>query len=324
MASHANKTAEIDDDIFDVDNAPAHSSRRDETDEYEEQSEVETAVEEPKATTADILSYLSVFIILLILIPATIVSTFEISNRLAFNDVIDQEIAQHKTELNHLDATLAKSNNTQKPKEARDALLSEINTLEKFKEVAHIISTTGAIPLEEDVFSFRELLVLKAKSIQGPSTLSSLLKGGTAIKKSKTLEESPFLAHIDGINRWVDKVTDLLVGFVCNYNSNSLLAIALILSCIIGTLTCHFKKEGGHPVLLRTIISGMVMGFVVYLILKGSKELVIAEGSAIKFSLDIYSSCFIALLAGLFADNVFRLLKALVGLIAIKATRRKR
>lgn len=329
MASRAVETEEIDDDIFDLDDSPKHTSssahtsshQADETDEYELE-EVEEE-EETKTTTADILSYLFVFIILLILIPATIVSTFEISSRLAFDDLIDQQIAQQKAALNELEATSAKSNQNSKPKESRETILSEIHTLEKFKEVAHIISTNGAIPLERDVFSFRELLILKAKSIQGTSVLSSLLKGEATMNKSKALAESPFLTRLHEINLWIDSVNDLLVGFVCNYNSNSLLAIALILSCIIGTLTCHFKKESGHPVLLRTIISGMVMGFVVYLILKGGRELLIEKGSDIKFSLDIYSSCLIALLAGVLADNFFRLLKAMVGLIAIKATRKR-
>ncbi|MBF0459834.1 MAG: hypothetical protein HQL87_00410 [Magnetococcales bacterium] len=274
--------------------------------------------EEPRAAvtpakTTDILSYLFIFFVLIILIPATIVSTFEISNRMDFVALLDKEIAKHKTDLVELDKSPPKTDTTQK---ARPALLSEISTLERFRESAHVIMANGAIPLEGDLFSFRDLVILKAKSVPGSSVLSSILHGESAINKSKYLENSPVLAGIRGMYLFIDNFNDVFFGFVGNYGSNSLLAFSLVLSSMIGALVCYFRSDVEPPFLLRGMISGLVMGFIVYLIIKGGRDL-FATGQAndLQFSLNLYGACLLALLAGSLADRVFRLFKALVGLL---------
>ncbi len=273
-------------------------------------------IEEKRVQTTDILAYLFVFLILIILIPTTIVATFEISNRVDFVSFIDKEIAKHKTEWNDLDKNQTKSDNNQK---AKAGVVSDINTLEKFREAAYVIMANGAIPLEGDVFSFRDLIVLKAKSSQGSSSLVSILHGDAAINKSKAMESSPVIARVHAINLFIDNLNDVFSGFVCNYNSNSLLAVSLILSSIIGSLAFHFRKDGGTSFLLRGIISGLVMGFIIYLVVKGGKNLFSAESEgAIKFSLNLYGSCLIAFLTGALADRLFRLLRSLVGLVGQK------
>ncbi|MBF0582921.1 MAG: hypothetical protein HQL80_01655 [Magnetococcales bacterium] len=278
--------------------------------------EEEYEEEEEGLTMLDVLSYLFVFIILIVLIPASIVSTFEISNRVAFTVSVDNEIAQHKTELQALESSHSKADNNQK---AKAALVSEIDLLEKFKQAAQVIIANGSIPLENDLFSFRDLLVLKAKSIEGNSSLSSVLQGKTAINKSKMLDGSPFILRIHEFNVFIDNINDLFVSFVCNYNSNSLLAISLILSCVIGALAGHFNRDDGYPFLLRSMISGVVMGFLVYLIAKGGAGLIDGQGKNHSFSLTLYGSCLASFLAGVFANRFFGLLRSLTSLFGGKS-----
>ncbi|MEO5363247.1 MAG: hypothetical protein H7838_06440 [Magnetococcus sp. DMHC-8] len=273
-------------------------------------------VAERKSTVTEVLAYLFILLVLLLLVPATIVSTFEIANRVDFIAYLDKELARHKTELGELDKMQTKADPNQK---ARTALVAEVNALEKFREAAYVITANGAIPLTGDLFSFRDLIVLKAKSAQGASPLAAILQGDAAINKSKSAEGSPVIAHIHKVNQFVDNLNDAFSGFVCHYSSNSLLAVSLILSSIIGSLACYFNRNGESPLLLRGIISGLVMGFIVYLVVKGGRDIFMAgKEHDLSLSLNLYGSCLAAFLAGTLADRLFRLLRSLLGLLGQK------
>ncbi|MEO5339653.1 MAG: hypothetical protein H7837_03900 [Magnetococcus sp. MYC-9] len=266
---------------------------------------------EKKSTVADLLSYCVLLLLLLMLVPATIIATFEISNRVDFVALVDQEIAKQKSDLADLEKSGAKPDTVQK---ARSSVLTEINTLEKFKEAARMIMANGAIPLENDVFSFRDLTVLKAKSSQGSSLLASILTGESVINKSKQQENFPVIAFLRGISLSLDHFNDLFFGFINNYSSNSLMASSLIFSSIIGALVC-FRKEGGAPFLLRFLLSGLVMGFVVYLIIKGGRNLFFfGRESDYTLSLDLYNACLLAFFAGMLAERIFRLFRSVLGI----------
>lgn len=269
---------------------------------------------ESPLTFTDVLAYLFVFFLLAGLISATIISTFEVANRLDFISQVDQELLKNQKVLVDLEKNHAKGETQQKSK---TALLSEISTLEKFREAARVIIASGAIPLERDVFSFRDLIILKAKSIQGNSILTSIFHGDVAINKGKSLEHSPVIARLREMCIMIEDFTDVFFGLICNYSSNSLMAISLVFSSIIGSMVCYYRKEGGGPFLLRIIISGMVMGFIVYIIVKGGKDFFILEKDLeYTFSLNLYSACLIAVLAGTLADRVFRLFRSLIGVFS--------
>ena len=260
---------------------------------------------------SDVLAYLVVFLILSLLIPATIMATFEVTNRLDFVAQVDQEIFKFKKELSDLEKNSAKAESNQK---SRAAVLAEIGTLEKFREAARIIIMSGAIPLEKDLFSFRDLIILKAKSMQGNSLLTAILHGEASINKSKTADHSPIMASFRAACVMVEGFVDIFFGFVCNYSSNSLMALSLVFSSIIGSMVCYFRKEGGSPFLLRIIISGLVMGFIIYILIKGGKDIFIPGREAdFAFSLNLYSASLLAVLAGTFADRGFRLFRSLLG-----------
>ncbi len=62
------------------------------------------------------------------------------------------------------------------------------------------------------------------------------------------------------------------------------------------------------------------MGFVVYLLIKGGREpFVVSKEGEMKFSLDLYNACLLAFIAGMFADRVFRVFRAMAGLFDRRA-----
>ncbi|MBF0160951.1 MAG: hypothetical protein HQL88_01555 [Magnetococcales bacterium] len=273
--------------------------------------EVATEGERGTSKAADLFVYWMVLIMLLILVPATVISTFEVLGRVTFLAQIEQEILQQRASLAELDKSPSKPETLQKTK---SAALAELHTLEKFREAARSIIANGAIPLENDTFSFRDLVILKAKEPQGRSTLSSILQGESAVNKSKLQEKFPFLASLRDISLSIDHFNDLFFGFICNYSSNALMALSLIFSSMIGSLSCYFRKGPAAPVLLRHLISGLVMGFLVYLTVKGGQGLFMpGQGGGIRLSLDLYGASLLAFVAGVVADQLFRLFRAAIG-----------
>lgn len=117
---------------------------------------------------------------------------------------------------------------------------------------------------------------------------------------------------------WENIVFSILLPPTTAMSADALLAIAIICSATIGSLVYSVRArsslslDGGE---LRSIVIGIASGFIIFLSIKGGKQVFLANSSAAANSFNPYSSALLALVSGLFTERFYRLVSSAVDLV---------
>jgi len=99
-----------------------------------------------------------------------------------------------------------------------------------------------------------------------------------------------------------------------NLGSALVMAILVISCAVAGTITAGLRERA--PATVRQIALGVATGFIVYLSLQGGKGVFLLQTQNGPFPFDPYSSGLFALIAGLFSNTAYELLKDIVNHMA--------
>jgi hypothetical protein len=173
----------------------------------------------------------------------------------------------------------------------------------------------------------RELLLEEIKLLE---TLKRSLQTLTALGSDNmdfTLREIEkqfrlFNLHIDNPQNVADrKITSVLANTIPTFflesaaiflvlSSDQLLAIAIMACGAIGSMITALRSD--RDMTLRALSLGIASGFVVYLAIKGGKQVFLLQTQGEIVAFNPYGSAFAGLLAGLFTERAHQILSTIV------------
>ncbi len=98
--------------------------------------------------------------------------------------------------------------------------------------------------------------------------------------------------------------------FVSYYGSDFLLSISVMLAGSIGSIVAKMRDD--RHVQLRDLLLGLAAGFIIFLVIRGAKNVFLINSEGTSYLLNPYSIALMGLVAGIYTDRAFRLLMASV------------
>jgi len=99
---------------------------------------------------------------------------------------------------------------------------------------------------------------------------------------------------------------------VSRYSSDLLLSWVVIFSGTVGAVIAAIRKQKELGLSPRELAFGFAAGFITLLAIRGGKNLMVVQMDDISFTLNPYASAFLGLLAGLFTEKAYLLLRKFV------------
>jgi hypothetical protein len=127
-------------------------------------------------------------------------------------------------------------------------------------------------------------------------------------KLSSTTLNNPSTKASSSLTYWSNPLT--LPDWLCGLNNLFLQSIIVISCGAIGTFLSRLRLN--RPIELNNILLGFGAGFITFLVLNGGKHIFLLKASGVAISFNPYNTAFAGILAGLFTEDAYELLRGIV------------
>jgi len=282
---------------------------------------------------------IGVFVIAAIL---AVTATVEITARNKAKDLIQSEQKRVLAELVHVER--AGDAVAQLPRRAQ--LAERARRLEELEDSLEILSVNGSLEqnrlgrILDEALSERELTGV-SDSLQGQPAQPLAAAAAEQATSSMAPPRSSSLVSISAANaipnagspraREAKRVDDLSRSFLAPWIATAILpqrtierlpsdlltAVAVTMCGVLGA--CIAALRTGRRQTFRNVLLGIGTGLIVFIGLRGGRTVFLLESGSSETVINPYSSCFVALLAGVYSERTFAILTAIVDKAARKA-----